>query len=106
MGVKVKEHKSAWWLFIDYKGKRKAKRVGVGPSGKKAALAAKSTIEARLALGDMEVLAEGDEAAVPTLEQAARRWFATYCQLGQLRISTQALYLSNLERYVFPRFGA
>ena len=28
MAVKVKFHRGAWWLFIDYKGKRKAKRVG------------------------------------------------------------------------------
>jgi hypothetical protein len=26
--------------------------------------------------------------------------------LGQLRVSTQALYLSALERYAFPRFGS
>jgi hypothetical protein len=30
MGAKVREWKGARWLFIDHKGKRKARRVGVG----------------------------------------------------------------------------
>jgi hypothetical protein len=25
MAVKVKQHKGKWWVFIDYRGKRKAK---------------------------------------------------------------------------------
>ena len=37
MGVKVKTWKGAWWLFIDHEGQRKARRVGVGKPGKKAA---------------------------------------------------------------------
>ena len=28
MAVKVRQRKGAWWLFIDYHGKRKAKCVG------------------------------------------------------------------------------
>ncbi len=28
MAVKVKQHKGKWWVFIDHKGKRKAKSVG------------------------------------------------------------------------------
>jgi hypothetical protein len=27
MAVKVKQHKGAWWIFIDHRGKRKAKRI-------------------------------------------------------------------------------
>ncbi len=34
MAVKVKQHKGAWWIFIDHHGKRKAKRIG---SSKRAA---------------------------------------------------------------------
>src|SRR5262249_39185491 len=104
MGVKVIEWKGAYWLDVSHKGRRKRKRIGHGASAKKAAEIAKTKIEARLALGESSVL--DDDKPVATFEPAARRWFATYCQLGQLRISTQALYLSNLERYVFPRFGS
>jgi hypothetical protein len=28
MAVKIRQHKGAWWLFIDHHGKRKAKRIG------------------------------------------------------------------------------
>jgi hypothetical protein len=42
----------------------------------------------------------------PTVQEAAERWLATYSHLGQLRISTQALYRHNLRAYAFPRFGA
>ena len=37
MGVKVKEWKGAWWIFINFEKRRKSKRVGVGEGGKKAA---------------------------------------------------------------------
>jgi integrase len=103
MGVKVRERNGAWWLFIDHKGKRKAKRVGVGREGARAAKAAAEKIQARLALGEDLRL---DDAPAPTFEEAARSWFAAYAQLGQLRVSTQALYLSALEHYAFPRFGS
>jgi integrase len=43
MGVKVREYKpGAWWLLIDYKGQRKAKKIG----SKKAAMEAAAKIEA------------------------------------------------------------
>ncbi len=103
MGVKVKEWKGAWWFFVNHKGRRKAKRVGVGKEGQRAAKAAAEKIQAKLALGEGSFL---DDTPVPMFEEAARRWFAAYCQLGQLRVSTQALYLSNLERHAFPHFGS
>ena len=56
MGVKVRERDGAWWLFIDHQGRRKAKRVGVGKAGKKAAELAAIKLEARLAEGDTAIL--------------------------------------------------
>jgi integrase len=61
MGVKIKEWKGAWWLFIDHQGKRKAKRVGIGKTGKKAADQAAVQIQARLAEGDITPLAGGSK---------------------------------------------
>jgi len=52
MGVKVKQWKEAYWIFVNHRGQRKARRVGVGPQGKKAATVAAEQIQARLALGD------------------------------------------------------
>ena len=51
MAVKIRQRKGAWWIFIDHQGMRKAKRVGVGEPGKKAAKLAAQQIQARLALG-------------------------------------------------------
>ena len=51
MGVKIRERQGAWWIFVDFRGRRKAKRVGVGPPGRRAALAAAEKIQAKLALG-------------------------------------------------------
>ena len=51
MGVKVREWKGAWWVFIDHQGQRKAKRIGAGAPGKKAARQVAQQIQARLALG-------------------------------------------------------
>src|SRR5215510_10395115 len=47
MAVKVKQYKGKWWVFIDHKGKRKAKCVG----SKQAAETAAKKIEAQLILG-------------------------------------------------------
>lgn len=51
MAVKIKEWKGAWWIFINHHGTRKAKRVGTGELGKKAARSVAQQIQARLALG-------------------------------------------------------
>ena len=100
MGVIVKERRGAWWLFINHKGRRKAKKVG----DKKAAELAAVQIRARLALGDTGIV-EHDAKKVMTVQEAAEAWLATYGELGQLRKSTRALYSRNLKAYVFPRVG-
>ena len=51
MAVNVRYWKRAWWVFINHQGTRKAKRVGVGESGKKAAKQVAQQIQARLVLG-------------------------------------------------------
>jgi len=51
MGVKVRERNGAWWVFIDHCGQRKARRIGAGAPGKKAAQQVAQQIQARLALG-------------------------------------------------------
>jgi hypothetical protein len=58
MGVQVKAWKGAWWIFVNHKGQRKAKRVGTGKEGHRAAIAAAKKIQARLVLGDLSLLEE------------------------------------------------
>ncbi len=52
MGVIAKNHKGAWWVFINHRGQRKAKRGGE----RTAALELKAKIEARLSAGDLGIL--------------------------------------------------
>ena len=52
MAVKVKFHKGAWWLFINHRGQRRAKRVG---DSKRAATIAAEKIQAKLALGQFDL---------------------------------------------------
>jgi hypothetical protein len=55
MGVQVREWKGAWWIFVNHNRQRKAKRVGTGKEGHRAALAAAEKIQARLLLGDLSL---------------------------------------------------
>src|SRR5437667_11894680 len=57
MAVKVKERGGKWWVFIDYKGKRKAKCVG----SEKAANDAAVKIQAKLLLGQFNIEDEEDK---------------------------------------------
>ena len=58
MAVKVKFHRGAYWLFIDYKGKRQAKRVG---TSEKDANDAAAKIQAKLLLGQFNIEDEEDK---------------------------------------------
>jgi len=60
-------------------------------------------IQARLAEGKTGILDEAGR--VPAFRAAAERWLETHSQLGQLRLSTRALYAHTLRAYAFPRFG-
>lgn len=103
MAVKVRERKGAWWLFVDYQGRRKARRVGIGKEGKKSAELAAIKIQARLAEGgDLSVLEPSRP--VPTLAEHAERWLANVA----LRCQTSSVeqYRRRLRTRVLPTLGA
>ena len=53
MGVKVREKTKGsgiWWIFIDHRGRRKAKKIG---KDRKVAESIAKKVEAKLVLGDM-----------------------------------------------------
>jgi integrase len=108
MAVKVRERKGAWWLFIDHNGKRKAKRVGPGKAGKRAAMAAADQIRARLVLGDLSCFDPRASATatptVPTLGQLADDWLTRDVPL-RCKGSTAQRYRRALATYWLPRFG-
>ncbi len=101
MAVKVRQWKGAWWLFIDYHGKRKAKKIGVGEPGKKAAREAATKIQAKLALGEFQI---EDPERPPTFQEYAERWLESYAK-RHCRPSTYDGYARLLRQQAFPLFG-
>jgi integrase len=99
VGVTVKQWKGAWWLFVNHRGQRKAKRVGVGDTGKKAAKDAATKLAARLALGE-NPLREADSGVL--FEDYAQTW------LDRIRHtrkhSTHEDYQIMLTRELLPAF--
>ena len=56
MGVTAKFHKGVWWVFINHRGRRKAKRIGDRETARRVAQA----IRERLALGDLNLEPSND----------------------------------------------
>lgn len=104
MGVKVKQWKGAWWLFINHRGKRKAKRCG----SRKAAELAAVKIDAALKLGQVDIL-DADQRPlpppVPTLAEYVERWLES-AGAGRLRPQTVEQYRNRLGLRVLPLIGS
>ena len=106
MAVKVRDRDGTWWIYIDFKGRRKARRVGKGRAARRAALAAAQTIQARLALGDLSALETPKPAPPPvTFEQYAKQWLTAHAAQA-CKFSTKRIYESNLKRHIYPVLGS
>ncbi len=103
MGVKVKNWKGAWWLFIDHKGKRKAKRC----ASKRSAELARDKIDALLKLGQVEILDADRRTPAPTppehprLRDALPEWIDRKERSGDLRGGTPKAYKGRLATWVY-----
>lgn len=103
MGVKVKEWKGGWYVFINWKGKRRAKKC----ASKKAAELARDKIDAALKLGQVDVL-DADKRplppSVPTFAEYADRWLTT---VGSVRVRPATLeqYRTRLKLRLLPTLG-
>src|SRR5215831_6395115 len=102
MSVKVRERNGAWWLYIDHDGRRKAKRVGPGKSGKKAAELAAVQIAAKLASGNPAVFAR--QSTVPTFTMYAERWLIETITPHR-KPRTVDYYRAMLDQHLVPAFG-
>ena len=98
MGVRVgkRKDKSGWWLFINHKGKRKAKRIG----DRKTALVVARKLEAQLALG----LVTLDGSDSPTFQEYAMKWLQTYATV-HTKPRTVEYYETMLRRHILPTLG-
>src|SRR5215510_9584997 len=96
MAVKVKAHRGTWWVFIDHRGKRKAKKIG----SKEAAQAVAKRIEAKLTLGDFSILEEKQRRP---FAPAFRVWLDLYAKV-HCKPSTVRGYTLAFSTYLEPRF--
>ena len=100
MGVKVRERNDAWWVFINHHGQRKARRIGAGASGKKAAQQVAQQIQARLALGQA---AFDSQSAGITLDAYAETFLQRIEHVR--KPSTHESYQQTLSRDIKPVLG-
>ncbi len=99
MVVKVKQHKGEWWVFIDHKGKRKAKCVG---TSKRAADLVAEKIQAKISLGQFETV---EEKAKPILfADYVAEWLKTYAAV-RCKPSTVEDYERAYMLHLRPVFG-
>ena len=98
MSVKIRKKGGKWYVFVHYQGRRKAKCVGTREAAEKV----RRTLEAKLALGDLNFLTDstGD-----SFESYAKRWLREYAEV-KLKPSTAASYAQLLRLFVLPRFGS
>lgn len=99
MGVKIREWKGAWWIFINHQGTRKSRRIGTGDAGKRAAKKVAEQIQARLALGQMAF--EPEQVNI-TLETYTETFLERIEQTR--KHTTHDDYRKIFDRYVFPVF--
>jgi hypothetical protein len=64
----------AWWVFVDHKRQRKAKRVGVGAAGMRAAEDVAKVCEVQLSLGQFDFT----KATAMTFETYSRECLDTH----------------------------
>lgn len=113
MGVTVRERPAGsgvWWVFINHKGQRKAKKVGPEDLANKVA----EKIHARLVLGEYDF--DEEEVFCPTLKQyvygwtgqdgqaSAAGWLDKHARLA-LKRSTVTNYESILATHIIPEIG-
>ncbi|MEK6804379.1 MAG: site-specific integrase, partial [Nitrospirota bacterium] len=100
MGVKVRERNGAWWIFINHHGQRKARRIGAGASGKKAAQQVAQQIQARLALGQTTI---DNQSAGVTLDVYAETFLQRIEHIR--KPSTHESYQQTLIHDIKPMLG-
>ena len=99
MAVKVKQRRGKWWIYIDHKGRRKAKCVG---TDKRAAEAVAAKITIKLALGKFDIAA--DERTNRPFDAYYTAWLDTYART-HCQPSTCDQYESVYRKHLLPHFG-
>ena len=102
MGVKVREKvkdSGVWWIFANFRGKRKAYKIG---TDREYAEARATALESELSSKNMPLRTKGE---IPTLRQFAGKWIKGHCKQN-LKPATVTSYQANLDDAILPEFGA
>jgi len=102
MGVKVRERPKSsgvWWVFVDQRGMRKAKKCGP----KKLANQVAEIMEANLKLG-RPLLGEEEKPPLPTLHRFFRRFEEDHLETA-VRETTRLSYKNSFEKHILPSLG-
>ena len=98
MGITVRQKQpgegNPWWIFINDKGKRKARKIGDKETAEKVATELREKLEG----GDLEISGKKFRAY-------AGEWFKTHVQTF-LKHSTSVGYEVCLRRHILPVFGS
>jgi integrase len=100
MGARVRWFDGNWYIFINHKGNRKAKKIGPTKDDERKAREAAKIIESRLQLGDLGVF----ETENPTFREYAEGWLETHVTL-HLKGASYANYRSVMHRHWIPALG-
>src|SRR5688572_25561642 len=105
MGVKVKQlkGKSGWFVFINFKNKRKNRHF----SDKKLARDFAKSMEAQIKWDDANgrpVLLCQPQTAIPTVKDYTSNWLKTYVA-SNCKPSTAGNYRQVCERHLYPTLG-
>jgi integrase len=98
MGVTLRFHRGAWWIFIRHHNKRTSKRIG---TDKTAALRIKKEMEERLARTDLHL--PGLSEPGMTVKQYGELWLAGAG--AGLKASTRRFYTEKLTNHIYPELG-
>jgi integrase len=96
MGVKVKYHRGAWWVFVHHKGKRSSIKVG---TDKARAEAIAEDMRDALVRGEIGLRVQ---ARADTLANYGAHWLE---QQRTLKASTARFYRDNLKNHLVPVLG-
>jgi integrase len=100
MGVKVKEWKGKWWVFIDYKGNRAAKCAG----SQETAIAAKEFLEKQIAFGLYSPPKRVEKKHIPILRDYFAKFQESYLKTA-VRESTAERYGQCFKHHTLPLLG-
>lgn len=98
MGVLVRKRDGVWWVFINHRGERKAKKVG----DKQAADTVAKKVREALATGALQIA----KADAPLFRDYAVAWLQQHRRVNGIKEATAENYEKSIRRYLIPTFGA